>query len=81
MLNHFDYLKGLAFQYQKAYTELNAEREAASNKEKMELLLAKFEIEKSETEINYLKIQNTLKEVEIKSFNKIWIRSISFSWR
>jgi signal transduction histidine kinase len=69
----------LAFQYQKAFTELNAEREAASNKEKVELLLAKFEVEKSEAEINYLKIQNTLKEVEIKSFNKIWIMFTVFT--
>ncbi|WP_113924815.1 ATP-binding protein [Cognataquiflexum aquatile] len=63
----------LAFKYQKAFNELNAEREAASNKERMELLQAKFEVEKSDAEINFLKVQNSLKELEIKSFKKIWI--------
>jgi signal transduction histidine kinase len=63
----------LAFKYQKAFTELNVEREAASNKEKMELLQAKFEVEKSDAEINFLMVENSLKELEIRSFKKIWI--------
>ncbi|MCL6259798.1 tetratricopeptide repeat protein [Aquiflexum sp. TKW24L] len=69
----------LAFQYQKAFTELNAEREAASNRERMEMLQAKFEVEKSDAEINYLKVQNQLKEVEIKSFNKILTMFLVFT--
>jgi signal transduction histidine kinase len=69
----------LAFKYQKAFAELNEEREAASNKEKMELLQAKFEIEKSDAEIKFLQMQNTIKEVEIKSFNKILIMFLVFT--
>ena len=69
----------LAFKYQKAFTELNAEREAAASKEMMELFRAKFEVEKSDAEINFLKVQNSLKELEIKSFNKIWIMFAVFT--
>ena len=69
----------IAFEYQKAYTELNSKREAALDKERMELLQAKFEVEKSDAEINYLKVQNSLNELEIKSFNKILLLFLFFS--
>jgi signal transduction histidine kinase len=69
----------LAFKYQKAYLQLQEEMDEASNKDRFSLLQAMFEVEKSDAEINYLKIQNSLKALEIKSFNKILIMFLIFS--
>jgi tetratricopeptide (TPR) repeat protein len=56
-----------AYQYHKLFVELKDRREDEIDEDRMSLLQAMFEVEKSEAEISYLKIENSLKELELKS--------------
>jgi signal transduction histidine kinase len=69
----------LAYRYQKAYLLLHEEMDESSSREMFSLLQAMFEVEKSDAEINYLKVQNSLKELEINSFNRILILFLFFT--
>lgn len=59
-----------AYEYHRSYTELKDRMEEGTDEDRMALLQAMFEVEKSEAEINYLKIENSLKELEIESVKR-----------
>ncbi|WP_194973123.1 sensor histidine kinase [Aquiflexum lacus] len=59
-----------AYQYHKAFSELKDSMEEQIDEDRMSLLQAMFEVEKSDAEINYLKIENSLKELEIRSVRR-----------
>lgn len=62
-----------AYQYHKLFTELKDKREDEIDEDRMSLLQAMLEVEKSEAEISYLKIENSLKELELKSIKRMVI--------
>lgn len=62
-----------AYQYHKLFAELKDKREDEIDEDRMSLLQAMFEVEKSEAEISYLKIENSLKELELKSIKRMVI--------
>ena len=67
-----------AYEYHRAYAELKDKMEVVMDEDRMALLKAMFEVEKSDAEINYLKIENSLKELEIKSVKRSVIIAASF---
>jgi signal transduction histidine kinase len=62
-----------AYQYHKLFAELKDKREDEIDEGRMSLLQAMLEVEKSEAEISYLKIENSLKELELKSVKRMVI--------
>lgn len=62
-----------AYEYHRAYTELGKIQDEANDKERIAVLQAMFEVEKSDAEINFLKMQNSLKELEIRNFKRLVI--------
>jgi signal transduction histidine kinase/predicted negative regulator of RcsB-dependent stress response len=60
-----------AYQYHRSFTELNKEQEEANDKERIAVLQAMFEMEKSDAEINFLKMENSVKELEIQNFKRL----------
>lgn len=59
-----------AYFYHKASSELRDSMEEEIDEDRMSLLQAMFEVEKSDAEINFLKIENSLKELEIQSVRR-----------
>ena len=59
-----------AYEYHRAFAELKDRMEEEIDEDRMSLLQAMFEVEKSDAEINYLKIENSLKELEIQSVKR-----------
>jgi len=59
-----------AYEYHRAFAELKDSMEEEIDEDRMSLLQAMFEVEKSDAEINYLKIENSLKELEIQSVKR-----------
>ena len=62
-----------AYQYHKLFAELKDKREDEIDEDRMSLLQAMLEVEKSDAEISYLKIENSLKELELKSIRRTMI--------
>lgn len=62
-----------AYEYHRAYTELGKIQDEANDKERIAVLQAMFEVEKSDAEINFLKMQNSVKELEIRNFKRLFI--------
>lgn len=62
-----------AYEYHRAYTELGKIQDEANDKERIAVLQAMFEVEKSDAEINFLKMQNSVKEIEITNFKRLVI--------
>lgn len=60
-----------AYEYHRAFTELNKIQDEENDKERIAVLQAMFEVEKSDAEISLLKIENNLKEIEIKNFKRV----------
>ncbi|WP_373494747.1 tetratricopeptide repeat protein [Aquiflexum sp.] len=67
-----------AYQYHRAFAELKDSMEEVIDEERMSLLQAMFEVEKSEAEINYLKIENSLKELEIQIVRRTVFVALGF---
>ncbi|WP_373523685.1 tetratricopeptide repeat protein [Aquiflexum sp.] len=66
-----------AYQYHKAFSELKDSMEEEIDEDRMSLLQAMFEVEKSDAEINFLKIENSLKELEIQSVRRtVFVASV-----
>lgn len=59
---------GLAFQNQLAYNRLSELLEEKVNKDRLALISAMFEVEKTDAELRYLRAENDYKELQIKSF-------------
>ncbi|MDO9554876.1 tetratricopeptide repeat protein [Rhodonellum sp.] len=59
-----------AFIYQKFYIELNQELDSESDMNRLALVQGMFEVEKSETELLYLKSENELKAIKLDSVEK-----------
>jgi len=59
-----------AYEYHRAFAELKDSMEEEIDEDRMSLLQAMFEVEKSDAEINYLKIENSLKELKIQSVKR-----------
>lgn len=60
-----------AYEYHRAFIELNKIQDEANDKERIAVLQAMFEVEKSDAEINFLKMENNLKEIEIRNFKRL----------
>jgi signal transduction histidine kinase len=60
-----------AYEYHRSFIELNKIQDEANDKERIAVLQAMFEVEKSDAEINYLKMENNLKELEIRNFKRL----------
>ncbi|EMS31565.1 hypothetical protein C943_02220 [Mariniradius saccharolyticus AK6] len=60
-----------AYEYHRDFIELNRIQDEANDKERIAVLQAMFEVEKSDAEINYLKMENNLKELEIRNFKRL----------
>ena len=62
-----------AYEFHRSFNELNKIQDEANDKERIAVLQAMFEVEKSDAEINYLKMENNLKELEIQNFKRLVI--------
>ncbi len=66
----------LAFHNQMAYNKLSELLEEKVNKDRLALISAMFEVEKTDAELRYLRAENDFKELQIKSFktyNNIYV--------